>query len=165
VAKYEIIIDGERISPEIQKNGATFEAKAGEKTYQVHPVGTNLYAVTVDGVRRIVGVAKSKDVFFIDIDSMLFEGREGGDDSVSAAGADQIGAKDKIFAPMPGKIVKIMVEVGDDVEIKQPMVIVEAMKMENQVNAKARGRVKAVNFSAGDQVDTEKPIIELELAE
>ena len=48
---------------------------------------------------------------------------------------------------------------------KQPLVIVEAMKMENQVNAKAKGKVKKVNFAAGDQVDTEKPIIELEIAE
>ncbi len=50
-------------------------------------------------------------------------------------------------------------------EEKQPMVIVEAMKMENQVNSKAKGTVKAVNFAAGDQVDTETPIIELDLAE
>jgi len=45
------------------------------------------------------------------------------------------------------------------------MVIVEAMKMENQVNAKAKGKVKAVNFAVGDQVDTETPIIELEIEE
>jgi biotin carboxyl carrier protein len=43
------------------------------------------------------------------------------------------------------------------------MVIVEAMKMENQVNSRAKGKVKAVNFSAGDQVDTETPIIELDI--
>ena len=70
-----------------------------------------------------------------------------------------------VAAPMPGKIVKIMVEVGDEVDVKHPMVIVEAMKMENQVNAKAAGTVKAVNFAAGDQVDTETPIIELDLPE
>ena len=45
------------------------------------------------------------------------------------------------------------------------MVIVEAMKRENQVNSRANGTVKAVNFAVGDQVDTETPIIELELAE
>ncbi len=165
MAKYEFVIDGERFSSDVQRNGVAFEAKAGDKTYHVYPVGNNLYAVTVDGIKRVVGVAKQKGTFYIDIDSMLFEGREAGDDSIGAAGADQAGAKDKIFAPMPGKIVKIMVAVGDEVEVKQPMVIVEAMKMENQVNAKAKGRVKAVNFNAGDQVDTETPIIELDLAE
>ena len=45
------------------------------------------------------------------------------------------------------------------------MVIVEAMKMENAVLARAAGKVKAVNFAAGDQVDTDTPIIELEIEE
>ena len=48
---------------------------------------------------------------------------------------------------------------------KQPLVIVEAMKMENSVLCRANGTVRAVNFAAGDQVDTETPIIELEIAE
>ena len=73
------------------------------------------------------------------------------------------GEKDKILAPMPGKIVKIQVAMGDEVTEKQPMVIVEAMKMEHQVMARANGKVKAINFADGDQVDTESPIIELEL--
>ena len=58
-----------------------------------------------------------------------------------------------------------MVAPGDTVEVKQALVIVEAMKMENQVLSRANGVVKAVNFKAGDQVDTENPIIELELEE
>ena len=64
---------------------------------------------------------------------------------------------------MPGNIVKLLVAVGDTVEVKQQTVIVEAMKMENPVLARAKGIVKAVNFAEGDQVDTETPIIELEL--
>jgi biotin carboxyl carrier protein len=66
---------------------------------------------------------------------------------------------------MPGKIVKIMAEVGGDVREKQALVIVEAMKMENPVLARAKGKVKAIHFAVGDQVDTESPIIELELEE
>ncbi len=71
--------------------------------------------------------------------------------------------KDKVFAPMPGKIVKIHVRVGDDVVEKQILAVVEAMKMENPVQALASGKVKSVNFSEGDQVDTEQAIIELDL--
>ncbi|MCH8026710.1 MAG: hypothetical protein IID63_01145 [candidate division Zixibacteria bacterium] len=64
---------------------------------------------------------------------------------------------------MPGKIVKLLVKVGDRVSEKQPLMIVEAMKMENQVNSPAAGIVKAVNASVGDQVDTVSAIIELDL--
>ena len=96
---------------------------------------------------------------------MLIEINEPTEDDFAGGGGGQAGEKDKIFAPMPGKVVKILVAVGDEVIEKQPMVIVEAMKMENQVNSKAKGKVKAVNFADGDQVDTETPIIELELEE
>ncbi len=113
----------------------------------------------------MVAAVKHKGIYYVDVDAIQFELTDAADESVNAGAGDHAGAKDKIFAPMPGKIVKIMVAVGDEVDIKQPMVIVEAMKMENQVNARAKGRVKAVNFAAGDQVDTERAIIELELAE
>ena len=66
---------------------------------------------------------------------------------------------------MPGKIVKLLVKVGDEVKEKQQMVIVEAMKMENPVLCKANGKVKAIHFNDGDQVNTDNPIIELELDE
>jgi biotin carboxyl carrier protein len=64
---------------------------------------------------------------------------------------------------MPGKIVKLLVGEGEKVAEKQPMVIVEAMKMENQVNSPSAGTVRKINFMDGDQVGTEIPIIELEI--
>jgi len=57
----------------------------------------------------------------------------------------------------------ILVRKGQKVSEGQPLFVVEAMKMENQVNSPASGSVKAVNGAAGDQVDTISPIIELEL--
>ncbi len=164
MAKFEFRIDDELIGPEVERDGSSFHARIGNLNYCVYPMGGHLFAIVSNGVRRLAAVARYKDTFYVDIDSALLEVRDAGGDSVTSVAGEQAGAKDKIFAPMPGKIVKIMVAVGDEVQVKQPMVIVEAMKMENQVNAKAKGRVKAINFSAGDQVDTEKPIIELELA-
>jgi biotin carboxyl carrier protein len=165
VAKYEFNAQDQKLATEIQRNEQGYAVTVGEKRYEFTPHGQGLYAVIVDGHRSLVAAIKHKGVYYVDVDAIQFELTEVSDDAVSAGAADHAGAKDKIFAPMPGKIVKIMVAVGDEVEIKQPMVIVEAMKMENQVNARAKGRVKAVNFAAGDQVDTEKPIIELELVE
>ena len=112
-----------------------------------------------------MAVVRNKDTYYIDIDSVLLEVREPSDEGVAGGAGDQAAVKDKVFAPMPGKIVKIMVAVGDEVTEKQQLVIVEAMKMENPVPAKANGKVKAVNFSEGDQVDTETPLIELDLDE
>jgi biotin carboxyl carrier protein len=58
-----------------------------------------------------------------------------------------------------------MVKEGDMVEEKQPLAVVEAMKMENQINCPASGTIKLINFAVGDQVNTTNPIIELELTE
>ena len=165
MSKLEFVFDGEMVESTLTKNGQSFGVTVGEKSFRFDPFGTNRYWVTVDGVKRLVAAVYDKGTIYLDIESVLLEITEPSEDGFAGGGGDHGGEKDKIFAPMPGKIVKIMVAVGDKVSAKQPMVIVEAMKMENQVNAKAEGTVKAINFGEGDQVDTENPIIQLELTE
>lgn len=161
----EFLMDGESVSASFEKAGDEIKITTGERTFVFQPLGENLYHVTVNGHTYRAAAVRHKGVYYVDVDSVLFELQEPSEDGFAGAGAGHTGEKDKIYAPMPGKIVKVMVEVGDEVDVKQPMVIVEAMKMENQVNSKAKGKVKAVNFSPGDQVDTESPIIELDLGE
>ena len=54
--------------------------------------------------------------------------------------------------PMQGTIVKVLVEVGQTVEAGQSVVVLEAMKMENQIEADKSGVVKAINVKTGDTV-------------
>jgi biotin carboxyl carrier protein len=106
------------------------------------------------------------DKTFVDIDGALFEFTQPSQDAAAAGeAAGDMADPSKVFAPMPGKIVKIMVNAGDVVEPKQHLVIVEAMKMENIIIAGTKAMVRTVNFKIGDQVDTDHPIIELELQE
>jgi pyruvate carboxylase subunit B len=70
-----------------------------------------------------------------------------------------------IKAPMPGSVVKVLVADGDEVEVGQSLVIVEAMKMENDVRSPIDGVVKAVNVAAGDSVGTTEAMIEIEATE
>ena len=53
---------------------------------------------------------------------------------------------------MQGTIVKVLVEVGAEVEAGQPVVILEAMKMENQITAERAGTVKEIKVAPGDTV-------------
>ena len=57
-------------------------------------------------------------------------------------------------APMQGTIVKVLVEVGAAVAIGQALVVLEAMKMENHINAETSGTVKELRVTAGDSVGT-----------
>lgn len=165
MAKYDFRYQESEQSVDLKTTDSGYVATVAGKEYHLTPHGENLFAVLVDGRRSLVAAVKHKGTIYVDIDAMQVELTDAADASVAGGAGDHAGEKDKIFAPMPGKIVKIMVSVGDTVDVKQPMVIVEAMKMENQVNARAKGKVKAINFAAGDQVDTERPIIELELSE
>lgn len=162
---FEFLYDGEVVEASLERDGENFRVTVGETELRLHPVGRNLYYTYHNGTRMNVAVVQHKDKFFIDIDSVLVEVREATEENVAGAAGDMGADPDKVFAPMPGKIVKILVEVGQHVSEKQQMVIVEAMKMENPVLAKACGKVKAINFKDGDQVGTEDPIIELELAQ
>ncbi len=157
------MVGATRISVNVEKEPDSVLAKVGDKEYRFASISENLFKVTHNGHSHFIAAIKHKDIFYIDIDSNVLEVREA--DSVSNASSAESHhvIKDKVFAPMPGKIVKILVKKGDSVTTKQPLVIVEAMKMENQINSPASGRVKSVNFSAGDQVNTTSPIIELEL--
>jgi acetyl-CoA/propionyl-CoA carboxylase biotin carboxyl carrier protein len=57
-----------------------------------------------------------------------------------------------VEAPMQGTIVKVLVEVGQDIEAGAGIVVLEAMKMENQINAEKAGTVKEIKVGAGDSV-------------
>jgi propionyl-CoA carboxylase alpha chain len=67
-----------------------------------------------------------------------------------------------LLCPMPGLIVKIDVEVGDEVQDGQALCTVEAMKMENILRAEKKAVVKKINAAAGDSLAVDDVIIEFE---
>ena len=67
-------------------------------------------------------------------------------------GANSSGPQ-KIEAPMPGKIVRVLVKIGEAVEARQPVVVVEAMKMENELRAAREGTVAEIHTFEGASVD------------
>jgi glutaconyl-CoA/methylmalonyl-CoA decarboxylase subunit gamma len=67
-----------------------------------------------------------------------------------------------VTAPMPGRIVRVMVAPGDNIEIGAPLIVMEAMKMENELHALHAARVGAVLVKAGDTVEGGAKLISLE---
>jgi acetyl-CoA/propionyl-CoA carboxylase biotin carboxyl carrier protein len=70
----------------------------------------------------------------------------------AAGGAAGGGGSGEVSAPMQGTIVKVNVEVGSTVAVGDPIVVLEAMKMENQITAEKAGTIAKVNVAAGDTV-------------
>ena len=71
------------------------------------------------------------------------------------------GAK-QVVAPMPGRVVKVLVQPGETVTTGQGLVVVEAMKMENELRAPAAGTVRAVHVAEGAAVEANTVLIEIE---
>jgi len=73
----------------------------------------------------------------------------------------QVEHPEAVVAPMPGTVVDLKVEEGDSVEAGQGLVIVEAMKMENEVKAGAGGCVQIIHVASGDTVEKGTVLLEL----
>ena len=67
-----------------------------------------------------------------------------------------------ISSPMPGKVIKIPVKIGDEVKIGETVIIVSAMKMESEYKAGKDGKIKEILVSKGDTIEGHQPLITIE---
>jgi pyruvate carboxylase subunit B len=65
---------------------------------------------------------------------------------------------------MPGLVLDLLVEVGDEVAVDEGLLVLEAMKMENELKAPSGGVVQAIHAASGDAVDKDALLIEIEAA-
>ena len=114
---------------------------------------------TIDGVTTQATVVLQGD------EATVFEGgtvhRLVFIDATRRAGADAVAAG-RLTAPMPGKLVQVLVKAGDAVEKGQPLVVLEAMKMEHTVKAPRAGKIASIGYAAGEQVEEGASLVELE---
>jgi biotin carboxyl carrier protein len=78
-----------------------------------------------------------------------------------SSGTSQGGASGTVRSPMPGRVVKVLVAPGASVERGAGVVVVEAMKMENELSAPISGVVERVLVSAGDRVERGAALVEI----
>ena len=72
------------------------------------------------------------------------------------------GKPQRVTAPMPGKVLRVLVRAGDEVKARQGLVVIEAMKMENELRAARDGRVREMLVSEGQSVDAGTPLVIVE---
>jgi biotin carboxyl carrier protein len=77
------------------------------------------------------------------------------------SGAEGSGEQ-RLLAPMPGRIVRVLVRAGDDVIARQGLVVIEAMKMENELGAVRAGRVVEIAVSEGASVEAGRLLVRIE---
>lgn len=85
-------------------------------------------------------------------------------EAVQGVSAGRLRSGMKVKSQMPGKILKCSVLVGDLVEVGAPLLVMEAMKMENEIRAPLSGRIKSLSVSVGSLVETGSVLLEIEKA-
>jgi biotin carboxyl carrier protein len=105
----------------------------------------------------------------LDGDGVVIDGRRHGfvvEDPRSLQGRRGAGAGTEgprpVKAPMPGRVVRLLVEVGEDVEEGQGVVVIEAMKMQNELKSPKAGRVIRVGAGVGDTVGSGDVLVVVE---
>jgi biotin carboxyl carrier protein len=68
----------------------------------------------------------------------------------------------QLNAPMPGKILELLVSKGDEVTVGQPVIILEAMKMENELKAPVAGVIVSLDVAQNDNVEKNQSLLEIE---
>jgi biotin carboxyl carrier protein len=162
----ELLIDGEvrRISVEIRNADVIVREGGIVLEAEVRRVSANELRLRVGDRSVRVFLARDGERTFASVDGRQYfvsesradAGRPGGGDDQAAGGSH------RIKAPMPGKVTKVAVSEGEMVRKNQTLVIVEAMKMENEIKTSIDGVVAKIHVAAGDLVDAERPLVEIE---
>ncbi len=143
----------------------------------VEEVGVARYAVTIDGKKHLVDAHQVQDSLW----SVLYEhgsyevdvqGREDDHEvlidgdcykfslmneqrkALIRAGGKGAAGKAMVTSPMPGKVVKLLVSEGEEVRADQGVIVVEAMKMENELRSAVPGTVKEIFVTEGEVVES-----------
>lgn len=163
--EYKIIIDGVEETVAIKPEGDELVVTLQNTTHRFESVVTKapVYAFRVDGPHTLEAeVNFNKDKAFINVGHVpyqveIFDPRKRLASEAVAGGAAAGSAI--IEAPMPGKVVEVKVKVGDAVTSGQAIVVVEAMKMQNELASPIDGVVKEIKVSAGDTVESGKVLV------
>ncbi len=153
-------------SVSIQKKNEDYQIKIGAQIFDFraeHITPNCLLLTDENGTQRIY-IASMKNKTFIHLNGHpIIVDHAVQKEKTSFQTDEHLAEADHgIYAPMPGKILKIFVAENQVVTAKQNLVIVEAMKMEHSVRAPRKGVVKKINFKEGDLVDTGQEILEIE---
>jgi len=158
-----LTIDGEPLDVAVVRAGDRFDAHVGDATY-----GGTLRrrgdTVRLELADRVVSatVVRERDEIWVALDGEIYRCAAASEERDAAhAGAAR---SPRVTAPMPGKVLDVVVREGQSVAAGDPLVILEAMKMETVATADAAGVVRKVHVAAGVLVEPGQLLVELELS-
>ena len=167
IMKIPLMVEGEPVMLRLERpSNETFVFKTNEKTYNV-----SLQSIAENEVEfrishryyKAVVSDGEKGNHIVSIEGALFEIKRLDELVETHENPADSGKVDEgsLFAPMPGKVIKVNIKAGDKVKRGTVLLVVEAMKMENNIVALHDGLIEKVNVKEGDRVDTDLQLVNL----
>ena len=136
-----------------------------ERVIDGRKLSAHMYSLLIDNRSFTADVAAKDDIYTVVCEGksfrlQLLDARRAlrpGEESSGSRKGDK-----EVRAVMPGKVVDVLITVGDEVSKDQGVLIVEAMKMENEVRTSASGKVKEIRVSPGQAVESGELLVVLE---
>jgi biotin carboxyl carrier protein len=164
--KYLVMVDGRGIEVELDGDRVTVAGQTRTATWSAIP-GTPLHQLMLDGRPLTLSVeALGRGRWAVSPvgerwEVEVLDERTRHIRSLTGAGGQQR-SLDAVKAPMPGLVVRVQAKPGDKVPAGAGLVVLEAMKMENELKAAAAGVVKAVHVTPGEAVEKGQVLVEFE---
>ncbi|MBI0581906.1 MAG: hypothetical protein JET69_02695 [Methanomassiliicoccales archaeon] len=165
--KLRITVNGQEYEVVVEKNGGDYRVAIGDHVFKCIVkdekvlVNGEVAPIIIEGDleegAKVLSDDRTMEVklhHVREIEHIALEEMEDGGKLESASGA--------VLSPMPGKIMSVKVKVGDTVAANQVVCVLEAMKMENEVQTEVAGKVKEVKVKAGETVEGGQPLIVVE---
>jgi biotin carboxyl carrier protein len=165
--KFVATIAGQSEAVEVTGHAGRYRVTIGDRTWDVDArLGRQgICSLLVDGASYVVQVADDRGARAVEVEgeSYTVAVEEATRHVIrTRGGAIRDGGGQTVRAPMPGKIVDVTVRVGDRVAAADTVVVIEAMKMENELKATAPGTVRVIHVEAGQAVNAGDVLVVIE---
>jgi biotin carboxyl carrier protein len=165
--KFVAVVDGKQVRFEVTKTNGGYCLTMDGKSLSVDAIrpAHHLFSLLVEGKSYEVAVEKRDNDFSVSfyddtVEFALYEARRF--KALELTKRSGPAGPLKITAPMPGKIVKVAVTENSQVDQGQALLIIEAMKMQNELKAPRSGIVKNLNAREGEAVSSQQVLLVLE---
>jgi len=153
--RYEVEIEGRQVRVEVEKTGSGWRVKTDDSDWQEVTGGfvqPGELRIGFDGRSVSVGAHVEGDRVALQVDSHPLQAIVI-DPRSTSAGAGGGASEGSLLTPMPGVVVRIPVEVGQAVSAGEVIIVVEAMKMENEFKSAIDGVVESIGVSVGQALE------------
>lgn len=163
--KYDVEIQGRQATIELEQRDSRIKARAGSRHYDIEVVTPEegVYSFRADDrVYEARVWAVGPETFNVTIGGRLFSARIIDRKHRRPVSEPGIEGRQNLVAPMPGKVVRLLLAAGAEVALGQGVVVVEAMKMQNEIKSPKAGRVIEVRVIEGATVNANQVLAVVE---